>query len=142
MISSVQGARPLHAKGAPIITISSFHQHNLSINSRSSIISCGSTRFFKNIGVLRLWRITQRRSMALQGKQCQQESKTRYLSKQTNEHGHQPEAENDQKHTEEQGAFPKYSSTWSHVGCESAGRQVQVLEASISSSHRVPRTAT
>src|ERR1041385_5681320 len=142
MIFSAQGARPLHAKGTRIFTISSFHQHSININSRGSVISCGSTRFFKNIGVLRLRRITQRRSMALQSKQCQQESKTRYLSKQTNEHGHQPAAESDQKYTEGQGAFPKYSSTWSHAGCEPAGRQVQALQASTLSGHRVPRTAT
>src|SRR3954466_6879634 len=109
MIFSAQGARPLHAKGTRIFTIPSFHQHSLSINSWGSIISCGSTRFFKNIDVLQLRRITQRRSMALQGKQCHQESKNRYLSKQTNEHGHQPAMESDQKHTEGQGAFPKYS---------------------------------
>src|ERR1041385_2639311 len=142
MIFSIQGARPLHTKRSRVLTTSSLHWHNLSINNRRNIISCGSIRLFTNVGVFRLRRITRHRSMALQGKQCQQQNKTRYSSKLMNEHGHQPVAENDQKHMEGQGATRKYSSTWSRAGYEPARHHVLALQASISSSHRVPRTAT
>jgi hypothetical protein len=108
MIFNIQGARPPHTEGTRILTISGLHQHNLSINNRRSIISCGSIGLFSNIGVFRLRRVTRHWSMALQNKQYQQQNKTRYSSKQMKEHGNQPAAEDDQKHMEGQGASRKY----------------------------------